>query len=198
MIDFSNPAILVNNGSPIPIDTQAEYDAVMSAGSQIYSARPGGSFDSDAVNDAENRIRGGQTLDQIIANMYDDAKRRFPDSQAADTASRDAQLNQGRQYTPTAAETQQIITASGITPVTAAAAAVPSRTLAEIISPPRQLSTQTVRPASAGPAQAGMFSLGSGAPGTSGGGLNFGMILMLAGGALVVFMLLKGHKKGSR
>lgn len=197
-IDFSNPSVLVNNGAPIPIDTQGEYDAVMRAGQQIYSARPGGSFDSDAVNDAENRIRGGQDLDTIIANMYDDAKRRFPDSQAADAASRDAQSNAGRQYTPTAGEVQQIITSSGITPVTAAAAAIPSRSLAEIISPPRQLATQTARPMSAGPASAGAF--GAAAPMTAGvgGGLNFGMIAMLAGGALLVFYLLKGHKKGQR
>lgn len=198
MIDFSNPAVLVNNGSPIPIDTQAEYDAVMQAGQQIYSARPGGSFDSDAVSDAENRIRGGQTLEQIIANMYDDAKRRFPDNQAADAISRDAQLNQGRQYSPTAAETQQIITQAGITPVTAAAAAVPSRTLAEIISPQRQLTTMTDRALSAGPTQAGMFSSLGASPAGGGGGLSMGTILMLAGAGLVVFFLLKGHKKGSR
>ena len=197
MIDFSNPSVLVNNGTPIPIDTQAEYDAVMQAGQQIYSARPGGSFDSDAVADAENRIRGGQTLDQIVSNMYDDAKRRFPDNQAADTISRDAQLNMGRQYSPTAAETQQIITSAGITPATAAAAAVPSRTLAEIISPPRQLSTQTARPMSAGPSQPTMFSSFGGSP-LGGGGLSIGTILMFAGAGLVVFMLLKGHKKGSR
>src|SRR5262245_17190474 len=129
MIDFSNPAVLVNAGVAIPIDTQAEYDAVISAGQQIYSARPGGSFGSDALGDAENRIRGGQTLDQIIANMYDDAKRRFPDSQAADAVTRDAQLNQGRQFNPSTQEVQQIITSAGISAQTAAAAAVPSRQL---------------------------------------------------------------------
>jgi hypothetical protein len=197
MIDFSNPAMLVNRGSPIPIDTPAEYDAVMTAGSQIYSARPGGSFDSDAQADAEHRILDGQDLNTIVANMYDDALRRFPATQAADTISRDAQLNAGRQYSPTAAETQQIITSAGISAVTAAAAAIPSRTLAEIINPGRQLSTQTIRPAMAGPSQAGVFSLGSGGTfGASGGGLNLGTILMIGGGALVVFLLLKGHKKG--
>lgn len=192
MIDFSNPATLVNAGSAIPIDTQAEYDAALQAAKQIYEARPGGYFGSGELNDLENRIRGGQTLDQIVTNTYDDAMRRFPDNQAMDTTSRDAQLNAGPQYTPTAAQTQQILTSSGVSAATAQAAAVPSRSVAEIIAAPRTLSTQTVRPASAGPAQAGMFS--SFAPAV-GGGLNFGTILMLAGAGLAVFFLLKGHKK---
>lgn len=189
-IDFSDPSVLVHGGAAIPIDTQAEYDAALNAAKQIYEARPGGVFDSGALGDLENRIRGGQTLDSIIQNTYDDAQRRFPSTQAADTVSRDAQLNQGRQYTPTASEVQQIITSSGISPVTAQAAAVPSRSLAEIIGGTRTLSTQTSRPMSAGPAQAGVFSSGA----ATGGGLNIGTILMIAGGALVVFLLLKGKK----
>jgi hypothetical protein len=197
MIDFSNTSILVNQGQAIPIDTQAEYDAVLNACKQVYEARPGGHFDGDALGDMENRIRGGQTLEQIVAAAYDDAARRFPATQAQDTISRDAQSGLGAQYVPTTSQVQQIITSAGITAQTAAAAAIPSRSVAEIVggSATRTLSTQTVRPTSAGPMTAGMFG-GGALPGGSIGGMSFGTILMLAGGALVLFMLLKGHKKG--
>lgn len=194
MIDFSNPATLVNAGAAIPIDTQAEYDAALQAATQIYSARPGGYFDTQRLDDFENRVRGGQTLEQIIANTYDAAKREFPDSQAIEsvTSTRDAQSGLGPQYTPTRTEVQQIITTAGISAATAQAAAVPSRQVADIIGGVgRTLSTQTVRPMSAGPMTSGIYSAGVG-----GGGLNFGTILMLGGGALLLFFLLKGHKKG--
>lgn len=194
MIDFSNPAVLVHGGAAIPIDTQAEYDAALNAAKQIYEGRPGGRFDSDALGDLENRIRGGMDLNAIISATYDDANRRFPANAAADVLTRDAQTQAGPQFTPTAGEVQQIITSAGISPVTAQAAAVPSRQLADIIGGTRTLSTQQVRPMSAGPMQAGMFSM----PGTAGGGgLSVGMVLMLGGAGLALFFLLKG-KKGKR
>lgn len=204
MIDFSNAAVLANAGVPIPIDTQAEYDAALNAAKQIYEARPGGVFDSGALNDLENRIRGGQTLEQIIANTYDDAMRRFPqrdmvnnERDSAFDIGRDAQLNLGTQFAIPANEIQRVITSAGITSTTAQAAAMSSRSMADIIAMQRPLSTQTVRPAGAGPSQA--YYGGSATPmmaGFGGGGLSMGTILMLGGGALVLFLLLKGHKKG--
>jgi len=188
-IDFSDPAVIMSGGKPIPVDTEAEYQAALQAATQIYSARPGGAFGSEELNDLENRIRGGQTIDEITRNTYDDALRRFPATTAADLASRDAQLNAGRQYTPTAQQIESIYSEAGISAATAQAAAIPSRQLAAAISPERQLATQTFRPMmNAGPA--GTFGTRT----STGGGLNIGMLLMIGGAGLLVFLLLR--KKG--
>jgi hypothetical protein len=187
-INFDDPNVVMNGGQRIPIDTQAEYDAAWNATQQIYSA-VGMTAGSAELNDMENRIRAGQTLDQLVANTRDEAQRRAASKQTAQQP--DSQANIGNTYQTSAAQAQQVYTAAGISAATVAAAAVPSRELATSVSPRNVLGTQTVRTANSGPAM-GMYGGGPAYAGAMpSGGSNMGMLLLLAGGGVIAFLLLR-------
>jgi hypothetical protein len=198
-INFDDPNVLMNQGVRIPVDTPSEYDAVIRAVSQIFNARPGGTFDADAFSQTENRIRGGQTIDEIVANSYDDAKRRFPDrdmvNNERDTAldiGRDAQLGQGRQFSPTPTQTADIYRAAQVLPGEITAGSMPSRQLATTVTPHSTLATQYVRsPTNAGPAGAIYGSHPAPMQASAGSGMNVGTMLLFGGVALVGFVLLR-------
>lgn len=196
-IDFSDINVLTNRGMRIPIDSQSEYDAAVQAVSQIYSARPNGRLDSDALNDLESRIRGGQTLNDIIANAYDDANRRFPArdmiNNERDTAldiGRDAQTQVGRQFEISPQGIQSVLTSAGISPATAQAAAIPTRQLQQVVSPQRQLATQMLPAMNSGPSP--MFAPSSPLTvSSSSSGMSMGTLVIIAGVGLLAFVLLR-------
>lgn len=71
-IDFNDPAQTTHNGEPIPINTQAKYDAawkVMNEFAAHFGVTP-----NEA--DFEARVRQGQTLPEILINTFDQALRR--------------------------------------------------------------------------------------------------------------------------
>jgi hypothetical protein len=105
----------IHQGRTIPVNTQQEIDDARRAMLRVY-ADVGHTAGADELNDLENRIRGGQSLAEIVANSYDDARRRFPaegtnqSSTFSEPDQPDAQLNQGRRYEPTSVMMEQLIT----------------------------------------------------------------------------------------
>ena len=139
---------------------------------------------ADELNDLQNRIRNGQSIDAIIANTYDDAQRRFktvdtPASRAADPTAYDAQKNVGRSFDPPAVMLEEL--------------AAPAREQAQLMTagaiPPvsRQLVNPLASRTNSGPADAYAPS------GGLLGGLDMTTILLLAGlaiGGIFVFRAL--------
>lgn len=180
------------------VDPNYAWSVVVGIYNQVTSSRgynftPG----ADERNDLDNRIRGGQTIEQITNNTYDDANRRFPPNTAPnvqDTTTRDAQSNSGPQYSAPAALISSVVAAA---PVVQAAAVGPGALTSDLSSGPggpigpRAVAgapAANVRYSSAGTG-AGTFNLGG-----SGGGL-FGFdtttLLIIAAVGVGAFFLLK-------
>lgn len=73
MINFNDPAVLMNGGQRIPIDTQEKYNAVLQAVQSVF----GSDFDQDALSQMEMRIRGGQDSNAIVQHAREDHQSRF-------------------------------------------------------------------------------------------------------------------------
>jgi len=105
----------VHQGEIIDVNTQQEIDDARRAMERIY-ADVGHTPGADELNDLNNRIRGGQSLAEIVANTYDQAMRRFPaegtnqSSTISEPDQRDSQENAGRTYDPPAVMMEQLIT----------------------------------------------------------------------------------------
>lgn len=76
MIDFTNPADVMNQGQRIPIDTPEAFEATRQAAKAIYAAS-GRAWDADADAQFEHRVRGGQTPEQVTTHTLEDRKARF-------------------------------------------------------------------------------------------------------------------------
>ena len=70
-IDFTDPAETTHEGETIPINTQLKYDKGESILQQLY-AFYGVPWTQESADRYEERVRGGQTLAEIIANTYDE------------------------------------------------------------------------------------------------------------------------------
>lgn len=107
--------IYQHQGERIDIDTSSEADEAMKVAQRIY-ADAGHTMDAGDLKDLRNRILGGQSLAEIAANTYDQAKRRFPDegsnqsSTVSEPGQADSQLNIGRTYDPPDVMMEQLIT----------------------------------------------------------------------------------------
>jgi len=80
----------INQGQVIDINTQSEIDEAKKAAQRIY-ADAGHTMDEGDWRQLEGRIRNGQSLSEIVANTFDEAKRRFqmedtPQSRAEEAA----------------------------------------------------------------------------------------------------------------
>jgi hypothetical protein len=205
-IDFSNQSILYNAGQRIDIDTQAEYQDALNAVTRIY-ADVGHAIGSDEINDMENRIRGGQTLAEIVAATYDDARRRFT---VADTPTTRAQEAAGQLPTydaqATGAARGEVFQVPSIMLEQLAA---PSREQAAAMNPSPLTSLQGSTPTNTpryniGPAPMSLGPAGGyvGAPagfgGATGGlfgGMSLGTLLLIGGGVLAVVLFMRAGKK---
>jgi hypothetical protein len=153
---------------------------------QIY-ADVGHTAGADEQNDLNNRIRDGQTLEEIIANTYDDAQRRFktvdtPASRASDPTAYDAQLNQGVSFQVPSVMLEQL--------------AAPAREQAAQMAGATPLSLQRMTPTNTP-----RYNTGP-APGAFGGGdlfglggLSMGTLLLIGGGVLVAVVLFRKFGK---
>lgn len=147
-------------------------------------------LDSGDIADMDNRIRNGQTLQELVANTYDQAKRRFavpdtPQTRAEEAAgirpTYDSQLEQGRSFDPPQVMLEQL--------------AVPSREQAPLMNPtqsPLQRSVPTTGLRyNAGPAPSTFGAGGAMMGGSAFGGLSMGTILLLGGGVILAIVLFK-------
>jgi len=190
MIDFNDPAQITNAGGLIPIRDQGTYDSLWASVSQIYTDA-GHSPDGGDRSQFDSRVRGGQTIDQIITNTYDEVQRRFkvpdtPQTRAEELTgarpSYDSQSNSGVAFDP------------------------PDVMLEELAAPARQQAAMWSQQQLAAPQVASTYTArnsGPGAPvyGASGGGglglPSMGTILMLGAGAVAVVLLWRAFgKKG--
>lgn len=159
-----------------------DQDYAWSVVQRLY-ADVGHTAGSDELNDLQNRIRNGQSIDAIIANTYDDAQRRFktvdtPASRAADPTAYDAQKNVGRSFDPPAVMLEEL----------AAPAREQATAMAQGAIPPvsRQLINPLASRTNSGPADAYT-------PSGFLGGMDMTTILLIAGlaiGGIVLFKAL--------
>lgn len=77
MIDFTDPDQVMNQGQRIPIDTVEAYTAARQAAHAIFDAPPKREWDDDAAQQFDQRVRSGQSVQQIIAHTLEDRKARF-------------------------------------------------------------------------------------------------------------------------
>lgn len=105
----------IHQGEVIDVNTQQEIDDARRAMERIYSD-VGHTAGADELNDLNNRIRGGQSLAEIVANTYDQARRRFPEegtnqsSTISEPGQEDSQTLVGRTYDPPAVMMEQLVT----------------------------------------------------------------------------------------
>lgn len=114
--------IYIHQGKRIEVDSKAKADQALAAAERIYKD-VGHSMTDEDYNDLANRIRGGQSLEEIARNTFDQAQKRFvvedtPQSRAEEAAglrpSYDAQLNTGRAFEPAATYLETVLPARGI------------------------------------------------------------------------------------
>ena len=107
--------IYQHQGERIDLDTATEADEAYKAAQRIY-ADVGHTMDEGDLRQLRSRILGGQSLAELVANTYDEAKRRFPaegtnqSSTVSEPGQADSQLNVGRTYDPPAVMMEQLIT----------------------------------------------------------------------------------------
>jgi hypothetical protein len=70
-IDFSDPAQTTHNNKPIPIGTQAQYDAGLTAMQALYGLA-GVAWTATAADAYEKRVRNGQTAREIVGYSVDE------------------------------------------------------------------------------------------------------------------------------
>lgn len=75
-INFDNPDETTHNGQPIPINTQAKYDAGLAVLNKLYDFYEV-EWSETAEAAYEQRVRNGQTLLQIIANTIGEYNERM-------------------------------------------------------------------------------------------------------------------------
>lgn len=71
-INWNDPGVTTHNGQPIPIDSEAEYQAGWAVVQQ-FAAHFG--VAADEAN-YRSRVLQGQTLPEILINTFDEALRR--------------------------------------------------------------------------------------------------------------------------
>jgi len=107
--------IYMHQGERIDLDTSAEADEAYKAAQRIY-ADVGHTMDEGDLRQLRSRILGGQSMEELVANTYDEARRRFPaegtnqSSTISEPDQRDSQENAGRTYDPPAVMMEQLIT----------------------------------------------------------------------------------------
>lgn len=74
-IDFSNPGDVTHEGTRIPIDTQAKFDATLEM-MQAYYRYYGIAWTSDDDQQLEQRVRGGKDLYEVQRAVGQDLQKR--------------------------------------------------------------------------------------------------------------------------
>lgn len=71
MIDFTDPAQTTHNDQPIPINTQAKFDAGLHVMQGLYELA-GVPWSQTAADAYEQRVRNGQTAREIVGYSVDE------------------------------------------------------------------------------------------------------------------------------
>jgi hypothetical protein len=76
MIDFNDDAQMTHGLERIPIDSQAQYDALLVLAKAAYEKDDGPLWDKDMHQQTEQRVRNGMTVEEILRETRKDRGRK--------------------------------------------------------------------------------------------------------------------------